>query len=135
MKKVFSKKSDIDKHKTEEYMRALVYIARGHIFNTVAKNGFAYLYFVSSVKSDMGLAEYIFQQNGIYPFMHNSRLYHGEKVVLRIPHLFLMLDKHASNFIDNLMYIRWQTEHKGFSWKEYKNSFENILQEKTQNTK
>lgn len=133
--KFFGSKENIDKQTQQEYMRALVYIAQGQMFNTVAKNGFSYFYFLPNAESDIETAEYIFAKNGIYPLRHNTDMYYGERVVLRVPDLFLKFDEHAYDFIDGLMGAKWLVEHNQISLKKCRKAFEKFKQEKNQNVK
>ena len=133
--KFFGSKENIDKQKQEEYIRALVYIAQGQMFNTVAKNRIAYFYFFPNSKSDIKTAEYIFAKNGVYPLRHDSDLYYGTRIVLRVPNMFLLFDKHAGDFVNSLIFEKWLVEHKQVSLKKCRKAFEKVKQEANQNIK
>lgn len=134
-KKFFGDKENIDKQKQEEYIRALVYIAQGQMFHTVAKNGISYFYFLPNIKSNIETAEYIFAKNGIYPLRHDSDLYYGTRIVLRVPNVFLLFDKHAGDFVNSLIFEKWLVEHKQVSLKKCRKAFEKVEQEANQNIK
>lgn len=134
-KKFTAGKENVDKEKQEEYTRALVYIAQGQMFNTVAKNGFSYFYFIPKARYNIETAEHIFAKNGIYPLRHDSDLFYGERVVLRVPDLFLVFDKHAGDFINRLICDKWLVERKHIPMDECKKAFEKVKQETNQNVK
>lgn len=135
-KALFAKKTSVSSEKEMEYIHALSYIAQGHVFTTVANNGCSYLYFVPSFDTNLDIADSIFEKNGIYPVRHNSLMYHKQKVVLRIPCIFLLFNKRANKFIETLMcdiwYMSQPNKCRSDSYQKY---FEKVQQELKQNVK
>lgn len=131
-KSLFTKKPSVGREDTMESVYALSYISMGHMFSTVASNGFKYYYFFSYDKQNIEIAEYIFGKNGIYPVRHDSSLYHGEKVVLRIPYFMLLCNKNAHRFMDLLLCDMWHTKQYKCSLTEYENCFKKLKQEMKQ---